>query len=173
VALTEAGAETYRDRMASDLTWRTLDMVQGHTRRWLVEVCVQDWKSHEGWSQLTQQPGEEGAHRRVILSLLVEHGLCYHHDQYAQFKHNLPASTVGSLRAQVQIECLVNVLAILMSSEAPQAQLPRFTPALHEVFAFSRAKNQMIQRQLGRLEPTPSLKYRADKVMRHIPILST
>jgi hypothetical protein len=31
----------------------------------------------------------------------------------------------------------------------------------------------MIQRQLGRLEPTPSLKYRADEVMRRIPVLST
>jgi hypothetical protein len=30
----------------------------------------------------------------------------------------------------------------------------------------------MLQRQLGRLEPTTSLKYRADEVMRNIPALS-
>ena len=165
--------ETYRYLMASDLTWRTLDIVQGHTLRWLVEVFVQDWKSHEGWSQLTKQPGEEGARRSVILSLLVDHGLFYHPDQHAQFKRHLPAYTVGSLRANVQVECLVNVIETLMSSDAPQEQLLRFTHAIHEVFAFSRSKKHMIQRQLGRLEPTPSLKYRADEVMRNIPGLST
>jgi hypothetical protein len=159
--------------MASDLTWRTLDIVQGHTLRWLVEVFVQDWKAHDGWSQLTKQPGEAGARRSVILSLLVDHGLFYHPDQHAQFKRNLPAYTVGSLRANGQVECRVNVIETLMSSDAPQEQLLRFTYAVHEVFAFSRSKKHMIQRQWGRLEPTPSLKYRADEVMRNIPGLST
>ena len=173
VAIKDEAEETYRYLMASDLSWRTLDIVQGHTLRWLVEVFVQDWKSHEGWSQLTKQPGEEGARRSVILSLLVDHGLFYHPDQYAQFKHNLPAYTVGSLRAHVQVECLVKVIETLMSSDAPQEQLLRFTRALHEVFAFSRSKKHMIQRQLGRLEPTPYLKYRAEEVMRNIPVLST
>jgi len=173
VALKYEGEETYRSLMASDLTWRTLDIVQGHTLRWLVEVFVQDWKSHEGWSQLTKQPGEEGARRSVILSLLVDHGLFFHPDQHAQLKHNLPAYTVGSLRAHVQVECLVNVIESLISSDEPQGQLHRFTHALHEVFAFGRSKKHMIQRQLGRLEPTPSLKYRADEVMRNIPTLST
>jgi hypothetical protein len=173
VAIKYEDEETYRYLMASDLTWRTLDIVQGHTLRWLVEVFVQDWKSHEGWSQLTKQPGEEGARRSVILSLLVDHGLFYHPDQHAQFKRNLPAYTVGSLRAHVQVERLVNVIATLMSSDTPQEQLLRFTQAIHEVFAFSRSKKHMIQRQLGRLEPTPSLKYRADEVMRNIPGLST
>jgi hypothetical protein len=37
--------ETYRSLMASDLRWRTLDMVQGPTLRWLVEVFMQDWQS--------------------------------------------------------------------------------------------------------------------------------
>src|SRR5256885_606709 len=173
VALKYEGEETYRYLIASDLSWRTLDIVQGHTLRWLVEVFVQDWKSHEGWSQLTKQPGEEGARRSVILSLLVDHGLFFHPDQHAQLKHNLPAYTVGSLRAHVQVECLVNVIESLISSDEPQGQLHRFTHALHEVFAFGRSKKHMIQRQLGRLEPTPSLKYRADEVMRNIPTLST
>jgi hypothetical protein len=173
VAIKYASEETYRYLMASDLTWRTLDIVQGHTLRWLVEVFVQDWKSHEGWSQLTKQPGAEGARQSVILSLLVDHCLFFHPDQRAQLTHNLPAYTVGSLRAHVQVECLVNVIADLMSSDAPQEQLHRFTHALHQVFAFGRSKKHMIQRQLGRLEPTPSLKYRADEVMRNMPALST
>ena len=134
---------------------------------------MQDWKSHEGWSQLTKQPGAEGARHSVILSLLVDHALFVHPDQHAQLTHHLPAYTVGSLRANVQVECLVNVIEDLVSSDTPQEQLHRFTHALHQVFAFGHSKKHMIQRQLGRLEPTPSLKYRADEVMRNIPTLST
>ena len=173
VALKYTGEATYRYLIASDLTWRTLDIVQGQTLRWLVEVFIQDWKSYEGWSQLTKQPGEEGARKSVILSLLVDHALFFHPDQHAQLTHNLPAYTVGSLRAHVHVECLVDVVHDLVASDTPQEQLHRFTHALHQMFAFNRSKKHMIQRQLGRLEPTPSLKYRADEVMRNIPVMST
>jgi hypothetical protein len=40
--------DAYRYLMASDLSWRTVDIVQAHTLRWLVEVFVQDWEAHEG-----------------------------------------------------------------------------------------------------------------------------
>ena len=144
--------ETYRDLIASDLSWRTLDMVQGHTLRWLVEVFLQDWKSHEGWSPLTKQPGDAGARHSGLLSLLVDHSLFMHPDQQRQLKNTLPAYTVGSLRAKVQVECLVDVIDDLVSSDAPQDKLQRFTNALHGVFACGSAKKHMIQRQLGRLE---------------------
>jgi hypothetical protein len=165
--------ETYRSLIASDLRWRTLDIVQGQTLRWLVEVFIQDWKSHEGWSQLTKQPGDEGARHSVILSLLVDHRLFLHPDQQRQLKNNLPAYTVGSLRANVQVECLVDVIDDLVSADDPRDKLKRFTNALHEVWAFGSSKKHMIQRQLGRLEPTPSLKYRAHEVMRTMPVVST
>lgn len=173
VAIKYAEEETYRYLIASDLSWRTLDIVQGHTLRWLVEVFMQDWKSYEGWSQLTKQPGNEGARQRVILSLLVDHSLFMHPDQQRQLHNNLPAYTVGSLRAHVHVECLVDVIDGLVSSDDPQEQLKRCTHALHEVFAFGRSKKHMIQRQLGRLESTPSLKYRAYEVMRTMPVMST
>src|SRR6266581_3832430 len=173
VAIKYEAEETYRYLIASDLSWRTLDIVQGHSLRWLVEVFIQDWKSYEGWSQLTKQPGEEGARHSVILSLLVDHSLFVHPDQQYQLKNNLPAYTVGSLRANVQVECLVNVIDALVSSDNPQDQLKRFTKALHEVFALGRSTKHMIQRQLGRLEPTPALRYRAYEVMRNVPVMST
>src|SRR5712671_1381210 len=173
VAIKYEEEESYRSLIASDLSWRTLDIVQGHTLRWLVEVFIQDWESYEGWSPLTKQPGEEGARHSVILSLLVDHSLFVHPDQQRQLKNNLPAYTVGSLRANVQVECLVDVIDDLVSSDNPQEKLTRFTQALHEVFAFGRSKKHMIQRQLGRLEPTPSLKYRAYEVMRATPVMST
>jgi hypothetical protein len=122
---------------------------------------------------LTKQPGDEGARHSVILSLLVDHSLFLPPDQQRQLKNNLPAYTVGSLRANGQVACLVDVIDDLVSSDHPQEKLKRFTQALHEVLAFGRSKKHMIQRQLGRLEPTPSLKYRADEVMRNMPLLST
>ena len=172
VALKYEGETTYRYLIASDLTWRTLDIVQGYTLRWLVEVFIQDWKSHEGWSQLTKQPGEEGARRSVILSLLVDHTLFFHPDQHAQLKNKLPAYTVGSLRSNVQVESLVSVMENLIFSGDPQSQWQRFTQSLQDVFVCNASKKHMIQRQLGRLEPTHYLKYRADEVMRNMPVLS-
>jgi hypothetical protein len=71
------------------------------------------------------------------------------------------------------VECLVEVTNDLVSSGDPQEQLKRFTHALHEVFAFGRSKKHMSQRQLGRLEPTPSLQYRAYEVLRTMPVMST
>ena len=47
---------------------------------------MQDWKSYEGWSQLTKQPGDEGARHSVILSLLVDHSLFVHPDQQPSLK---------------------------------------------------------------------------------------
>ena len=173
VAIQYAEEETYRYLIASDLSWRTLDIIQGHSLRWLVEVFIQDWKSYEGWSPLTKQPGDEGARHSVILSLLVAQRLFVHPDQQHQLKNNLPAYTVGSLRAHVQVECLVEVIDDLVSSDNPQDKLKRFTTALHEVFALGRSTKHMIQRQWGRLEPTPSLKYRAHEVMRNVPAMST
>jgi hypothetical protein len=67
---------------------------------------------------------------------------------------------------------LVDVIDSLVSSENPHDQLTRFSQALHDVFIFSRSKKHMIQRQLGRLELTPLLKYRANEVMRHMPVSS-
>jgi hypothetical protein len=122
---------------------------------------------------LTKQPGAEGARPSVILSLLVDHALCLPPDQHAQLTHNLPASTVGSLRAHVQVECLVEVIDALVSADDPQEKRKRFTQALHEVCALGRAKKPRIQRQLGRRASTPSLKYRADEVMRNMPVMST
>ena len=94
-------------------------------------------------------------------------------DQQRQLKNNLPAYTVGSLRAHVQVECLVDVINDLVLSDNPQEKRKCFTQALHEMFTFGRSKKHMIQRQLGRLEPTPALKYRAHEVMRNRPVMST
>ena len=134
---------------------------------------MQDWKAQEGWSQVTQQPGDEGARHSVILRLLVDPRLCMPPDQQRQRHNNLPAYTLGRLRAHGQVECLVEVIDDLVASDDPQETRKRFTNALHEVCALGRSKKPMIQRQLGRLESTPSLQYRADEGRRNMPVMST
>ena len=47
VAIKYAEAETYRYLIASDLSWRTLDIVQGHSLRWLVEISQPYYGSRE------------------------------------------------------------------------------------------------------------------------------
>ena len=51
VAITYAEEETYRSLMASDLTWRTLASVQGHSLRWLVEIFQPHYDSSKPLSR--------------------------------------------------------------------------------------------------------------------------
>ena len=39
IALKYPGETEYRYLVATDLSWRTLDIVQAYTLRWLVEIC--------------------------------------------------------------------------------------------------------------------------------------
>jgi hypothetical protein len=74
IAVKNEGEAEYRYLVATDLSWRTLDILQCYTLRWLVEVFFADWKLYEGWAGLAKQPGEEGSVRGVTLSLLL--GAC-------------------------------------------------------------------------------------------------
>ena len=104
IALKYEGEDEYRYIIASDLSWRTIDIVEAYTLRWLVEVFFQDWKANEGWGKLTKQTGEEGSSRSLILSLLVDHSLFFHPAQLARIENKLPAYTVGSLTAKIKVE---------------------------------------------------------------------
>ena len=123
---------------------------------------MQDWKSYEGWGQLTKQPGEDGSSHSVILSLLVDHCLLVHPQQLARLEHNLPACTVGSLLAKTRVESLLAFIRELLVADDPQEQLTRLSQAIEEVFQLAPSKKHLHTRALGRLEPTPSLKYRAE-----------
>ncbi len=57
MALKDEGEATYRSLIASNLTRRTLDMVQGHTLRWLVKIFVQDWTSAQGGEGIQELHG--------------------------------------------------------------------------------------------------------------------
>ncbi len=49
IALKYENESEYRYLVASDLSWRTQDITQAYTYRWLVEVFFEDWKLSEGW----------------------------------------------------------------------------------------------------------------------------
>jgi hypothetical protein len=59
IAIKYEGEEQYRYLVASDLSWRTQDIIKAQSLRWLIEVFNEDWKQNEGWGQLTKQQGEE------------------------------------------------------------------------------------------------------------------
>ena len=161
IALKYEGESDYRSLVASDRSGRTVDIVQGYTLRWLVEVFLEDWKSYEGWGQLTKQPDEEGSSRSLILSLLLDHCRLCHPYQRARLEHKLPACTVGSLHARVRVDSLLAFIRDLLLADNPHEQLNRLTQALEEVFPLAPSKNHRNTRDLGRLEPTPALHYRA------------
>jgi hypothetical protein len=165
IALKYEGEDEYRYLVASDMSWRHIDIVQAQTLRWLVEVFFQDWKAYEGWGQLTKQLDEEGSCRSVILSLLCDHCLLLHPDQLARIQDNLPACTVGSLRDRVRVESSMQVFEDILSSENPQEQFELVAQRAKEVFTLNESRKHMVGRDLGRLEPTPSLEYRAKVVM--------
>ena len=128
-----------------------------------MEVFLEDWKVHEGWGQLTTQPDEEGSSRSLVLSLLLDHCLLCHPQQLARLENNLPACTVGSLQARIRVESLLAFIRELLLEDKPQEQLTRLSHAVEEVFQLHPSKKHLNNRDLGRLEPTPSLQYRAER----------
>ena len=161
VALKYDGEADYRFLVASDLSWRTEDIVQAFFLRWLVEVFIEDWKAHEGWGALTKPQGVDGSSQSLILSLRVDHCLLHHPDQLARIQHQQPALTVGSLVSHLRIESLLTVIQELLDAEQPKQQLQHLSNVLIELFPLMPSRKHMVGRTLGRLEPTPSLTYRA------------
>jgi hypothetical protein len=165
IALKYDGEEEYRYLVARDLSWRTLDIVQVYTCRWLVEVFIQDWSTYEGWRQLAKQPDEDGSRRSLTLSLLCDHCLLLHPEQSARLEHNLPACTVGSLCEVIKLESLMASLWDVVSSEDPVKAFQQLAMRVQEVFTLRDSAKHMGGRDLGRIESTPSLQYHARVMM--------
>jgi hypothetical protein len=161
IALKYDGEEEYRYLVAQDLSWRLLDIVQAYSLRWLVEVFFEDWKQNEGWGQLTKQLDEDGSSRSLILSLLLDHCLLFHHEQLARLENKMSACTVGSLRDRTRVDCLLDFIRGLLSIENPHEKLDSLTKILQDLFKLAPSKKHMNGRNLGRLESSPSLKYKA------------
>ena len=161
IAVKNQGEAEYRYLVATDLTWRTLDILQCYTLRWLVEVFFEDWKLYEGWTGMAKQPGEEGSFRGVILSLLLDHALIIHPEQRACLENGTPARTVGSLKRAAHGEALIAIVRKILLKIDPLRMLEELAEKMKALFLLAPSKKHMSGRDLGRLQPTPSLIRRA------------
>ena len=161
IALKYEGEDEYRYIIATDLSWRTLDIVEAYTFRWLVEVFFEDWKGNEGWGKMTKQTGEEGSGRSLILSLLVDHCILLHPAQLARIENKLPAYTVGSLMGKIKVEALLDTFECIILSEEPVEKFRLFAKSLEDnVVSLYPSKKHMINRQFGHFKAAESLKYK-------------
>ena len=161
IALKYEDESDYRYLVATQMSWRTLDIIQAYSLRWLVEVFFEDWKLYEGWGREAKQLDEEGSSRGLILSLLLDHCLLLHPEQTARIENKLPACTVGSLQRKSQIEVLLAFIKALLEQHNPAAKLKELAELVDEVFQLMPSEKHMVGRDLGRLESSASLKYRA------------
>ncbi len=161
IALKYEGESDYRYLVATDMTWRTKDVIQAYTLRWLVEVFFEDWKLYEGWGQEAKQLDEEGSSRGLILSLLLDHCFLLHPEQMARIENKQPACTVGSLQRKSQVEALLEFIQSVLNDNKPAEKLKQFAELVDDVFQLKPSGKHMVGRDLGRIGPTPSLHYRA------------
>ena len=165
VALKYEGEEDYRYLVASDLSWRAVDIAAAYTLRWLIEVFFEDWKLHEGWGRFAPPFDEEGSSRSLTLSLLLDHALLLHPEQRARLENHLPACTVGSLQQKSRMDALVEVIRGIVNAQNPHEKLDEIVAIAKKLFPLNSSAKHMNGRDGGRLEPTPSLKYRAEACM--------
>jgi len=161
IALKYEDESDYRYLVATDMTWRTMDVIQAYTLRWLVEVFFEDWKLYEGWGREAKQLDEEGSSRGLILSLLLDHCLLLHPEQTARIENKLPAYTVGSLQRKSQMEVLLEFIKTLLEHQNPADKLKELAGLVDDVFQLMPSGKHMVGRDLGRMEPTAALQYRA------------
>lgn len=161
IAVKNQGEAEYRYIVATDVTWRTLDILQCYTLRWLVEVFFEDWKLYEGWTGMAKQPGEEGSFRGVTLSLLLDHALLIHPEQRACLENRTPARTVGSLKRAAHGEALIAIVRRILLETDPLRMLEELAEKIKALFKLTSSKKHMSGRDLGRMEPTLSLAHRA------------
>ena len=161
IAIKYENEEDYRYLVATDMSWRTEDIIRAYTLRWLVEVFFEDWKLYEGWGQEARQFDEEGSSRSLILSLLFDHCLLLHPEQIARIENKLPAFTVGSLRRRTQMEGLLEFVHFLIQQDNAGEKLKELGNKVKELFQLVPSSKHMNGRDLGRMEATPSLFYRS------------
>ena len=161
IALKYEGEDQYRYLVASDMGWRSEDVIAAYLLRWLIEVFFQDWKAHEGWAALTQQMDEEGSDRSLILSLLLDQSLIVHPTLAAQLENKLPAYSVGSLIGQIKVEALLGVIGQWVTGEHAQAQLAHLSAVLErDCFKLNASKKHLSGRKVALFEAQPAVELR-------------
>ena len=160
VAMKYEGEEDYRYIVATDMTWRTHDILQSFFLRWLIEVFFEDWKGNEGWGKMAKQPGEEGSRCGLILSLMFDLCLLRHHDQKTSLKQRLPAYTVRSLVSRARVESLLLLLQKQFQIPEHHEKIEDLSQSIGKIFSLKQSKKHFSGRAMPNLEPSPFLAYR-------------
>ena len=159
IALKYEGETDYRFIVATDLSWRHQDVVRTYTLRWLIEVFIQDWKAHGGWNALSKQQGDKGAMQGITLSLLCDHLLLLHPEQSARLKNKQPAMPVGCLVEHVNAQALIDGVNSIVHAQEPKKEFDKFKEVIQASLPDRNSTKHMVGLDLGRMEPTPALKY--------------
>jgi len=101
-----------------------------------------------------------GSRRGLILSLLCDHSLLLHPDQQACIAQQQPLYTIGSLQRRLQMESFTTWLKDWVDDSAFKDKLEQLTKVIRPLFPLQPSKKHVNGKDMGRLEPTPSLKYR-------------
>lgn len=159
IALKYDGETEYRFIVATDLTWRHKDITIAYSLRWLVEVFIADWKGHGGWNTLSKQQGDAGAVRGMTLSLLCDHLLLLHPEQSARLKNKQPGMPVGCLIEHINAAALIDGIRQIVNADEPKSEFEKFRELMEASLPDRKSSKHMAGRNIGRLAPTPSLKY--------------
>jgi hypothetical protein len=165
IALKYEREENYRYLVASDMSWRTIDIIEAYTLRWLVEVFFEDWKGYEGWGQLTKLPDYEGSSRGLILSLLLDHCLLIHPLQSARFENKLPGFTLGSLLRKVQMDSLLTIIQDIVNASNPVEKLKLLSQSIDSLFSLNFSKKHLAGKDISNLRPSVSLSHHANRAI--------
>jgi len=123
-------------------------------------VTIEDRCVYEGWGQSFIQPDEEGSRRGLTLSLLCDHCLLLHPEQQARVAQRQPLFTIGSLQRRLIIPSFTTWLNDWLDDSKFDDKLELLTEAIRPLFPLQPSKKHICSQKMGRLEPTPALKYR-------------
>ena len=70
---------------------------------------------------------------------------------------------MGSLQPRTRVDDLLACIRELIVADNPGEQCNRLSQAVDEVFQRAPSNKHLNNRELGRLEPTPTLKYRVER----------
>jgi hypothetical protein len=95
----------------------------------------------------------------------LNHALLLHPQHRTRMENHLPACTIGSLQQHSRMEALIEVIRGIVDAEDPRQRLDEIMAVAKRLFPLRDSAKHMNGRDLGRLEPTPSFKYRAAACM--------
>ena len=99
------------------------------------------------------------AHRGVILSLLCDHLLLLHPEQSARLKNKQPGMPVGCLIEHINVAALLDGVSHIVHADEPKSEFEKFRVLMEASLPDRKSSKHLAGRDIGRLEPTASLKY--------------